>query len=318
MAGEFVISLDFELLWGVRDHATRDSYGANVMGARQAVPRMLELFDKYEVSVTWATVGFLFCENREELLSCLPPPEMRPTYDHKALSNYAYLDEVGENETADPYYFASSLIKQIADVPGQEIATHTMSHYYCLEDGQTLQSFEHDLASAIALAAKRDIKTRSIVFPRNQYSQSHLDVCRKLGITSYRGNPKSWAYHAGKGTSQTLARRGLRLADAYSGLLGTKSYEVETGAFQNVPASQFLRPCAGRLKSLYPAHLRSLKSTMTTAAKTSKGYHLWWHPHNFGANLGDNLRGLEVLLEHFQQLKDQHGMVSRPMCPDFA
>ena len=43
-AGNFVISLDFELMWGVRDHATRESYGRNVLGGRQAIPAMLDLF----------------------------------------------------------------------------------------------------------------------------------------------------------------------------------------------------------------------------------------------------------------------------------
>ncbi len=58
MNGQFVIPLDFDLLWGVRGHADRDSNGKNVPGARDAVPRMLELFAENEISATWATVGF--------------------------------------------------------------------------------------------------------------------------------------------------------------------------------------------------------------------------------------------------------------------
>ena len=64
MSGQFVISLDFELLWGVRDHADRTSYGKNVLGARDAVPQMLEIFAQNSIRATWATVGFLFCETR--------------------------------------------------------------------------------------------------------------------------------------------------------------------------------------------------------------------------------------------------------------
>ena len=30
ISGKFVISLDFELLWGVRDHATAETYGENI------------------------------------------------------------------------------------------------------------------------------------------------------------------------------------------------------------------------------------------------------------------------------------------------
>ena len=45
MPGQLIISLDFELLWGVRDHADRASYGGNIIGAREAIPHILELFD---------------------------------------------------------------------------------------------------------------------------------------------------------------------------------------------------------------------------------------------------------------------------------
>ena len=44
MAGAFVISLDFELFWGVRDSKSLADYGANILGVRQAIPAMLELF----------------------------------------------------------------------------------------------------------------------------------------------------------------------------------------------------------------------------------------------------------------------------------
>jgi hypothetical protein len=88
--GELVISLDFELLWGVRDHATRDGYGPNILGARAAIPHMLERFARHGIRVTWATVGAVFCATREELLHHLPPEELRPRYDNGALSNYRY------------------------------------------------------------------------------------------------------------------------------------------------------------------------------------------------------------------------------------
>lgn len=162
MSGQFVISLDFELLWGVRDHADRDSYGKNVLGARTAVPKMLELFAENGISATWATVGFLFCETKEELMASLPSEQ--PTYSNPRLSNFSYLDEVGKDERSDPYYFAPSLISEIQQTPGQEIGTHTLSHYYCLEDGQSLSAFEADIVAARKLADARGIALRSIVF----------------------------------------------------------------------------------------------------------------------------------------------------------
>lgn len=311
MSGRFVISLDFELLWGVRDHADRTSYGANILGARAAIPAMLDLFAADDIRATWAIVGFLFCENRDELLDSVP--DMLPDYANPGFSSYGYFGEVGRDEKADPYYFAPSLVTRIAQAPGQEIGTHTLSHFYCLEDGATAEAFEADLKGAQRLAARRDLTLGSIVFPRNQFATAHLDVCARLGISTYRGNPQGWAYYAAKGEDQTKARRALRLADAYSGVLGAHGFSPAGGSPTNVPASRFLRPCAGRLARLHPLHIATIKGGMTAAAKAGEGYHLWWHPHNFGRHLEANLAGLRQILAHLHFLRDTYGMRSLTM-----
>lgn len=311
MSGQFVISLDFELLWGVRDHSDKQAYGQNVLGARDAVPRMLELFAARGIRATWATVGFLFCETKDDLMAALPVE--RPAYTNPRLSNYTYLDEVGKDERSDPYYFAASLVDAICKTPGQELGTHTMSHYYCLEDGQTLTAFEADLAAAKALADLRGVSLKSIVFPRNQFTAAHLEVCARQGITHYRGNPDGWAYRAAKGSEQTPAKRALRLIDAYSGVLGAQTFVPERNGLVDVPASRFLRPCAGKLAAFHPLHLSAIKRGMREAAKAGRGYHLWWHPHNFGRNLDANMDGLRLIIDHFAVLRDRHGMTSVAM-----
>src|SRR5713226_8091072 len=58
--GAFVISLDFELLWGVRDNRTIADYGANILGGREVIPALLDLFAERNIACTWATVGLLF------------------------------------------------------------------------------------------------------------------------------------------------------------------------------------------------------------------------------------------------------------------
>lgn len=311
----FVISLDFELIWGVRDHLTRESYGANILGARDAVPRMLDMFEKHWVHATWATVGFLFAASRDELLHYLPNEALRPVYDNRAFSNYEYLDEVGASEKDDPYSFGASLIRRIAETPGQEIATHTMSHYYCLEKGPTEADFRADLAAAKAIATARDVELRSIVFPRNQYSDRHLEICSQEGITIYRGNARGAAYRPVQGVENGALRRAQRLADAYTGILGAQVHkwpDTKPGT-SNVPASSFLRPNAGKLRHLQPLHLRQIEKQMSRAARDGKMFHLWWHPHNFGVNIDENLAGLDRLLTHFNRLNRTHGMQSLTM-----
>src|SRR5262245_2603825 len=100
LPGNFVISLDFELMWGMRDVATRDSYGRNVLGVRHAIPALLEMFDRRAIRATWAVVGLLLCETKDELLARLPP--LRPSYSNSRLSTYTYLNEVGSDERSDP------------------------------------------------------------------------------------------------------------------------------------------------------------------------------------------------------------------------
>jgi len=313
MPGKFVISLDFELLWGVRDHANRESYGANILGARKAIPRILELFEAHDISATWATVGFLFCSSRDELMACLPSKELRPAYEDDKLSAYNYLNEVGLNELEDPFYYGASLIDRIQQTQNQEIGTHTLSHYYCLEPGQREAQFEADLEATITLARRHKIELSPIVFPRNQFAEVHLPICRKFGLTSYRGTPNQWVYRSTMGSDQTPMRRVGRLLDAHTGLLGDTSFVDDTSLPANVPASQFLRPCVGRLASIHSQHRLAVKRGMTRAARTGRGYHLWWHPHNFGQNMEANLESLKEILFHYRSLRDDFGIVSCTM-----
>ncbi|WP_163849199.1 polysaccharide deacetylase family protein [Pseudooceanicola aestuarii] len=310
--GQFAISLDFELLWGVRDHSDKASYGGNVLGAREAIPAILDLFAQFEIQATWATVGFLFCESKEELLSVLP--EERPAYDDPKLSNYTYLDEVGEDERRDPYYFAASIIERIQETPGQEIGTHTFSHFYCLETGATAAAFDADLRAAQDIARRRGVTLKSIVFPRNQFGPENLKVCQDRGIEVYRGNPAGWAYRSANSKQQTPLRRAVRLLDAHTGALGSHVFGPDP---LNLPAedraSRFLRPCVGRLARLHPLHVGTVCRGMTQAARAGQSFHLWWHPHNFGRDPEANMSVLETVLTHYRALRDEHGMQSRTM-----
>ena len=59
-----LISLDFELYWGVCDLYSVEEWRPQIAQVRTALARILDLFDRYQVHATWATVGFLFFRNR--------------------------------------------------------------------------------------------------------------------------------------------------------------------------------------------------------------------------------------------------------------
>ena len=67
-SGSFIISLDYELMWGVRDKRTIANYGDAILNVHQVLPQMLKAMENYDVKATIATVGFLFHEKKEDLL----------------------------------------------------------------------------------------------------------------------------------------------------------------------------------------------------------------------------------------------------------
>lgn len=311
--GVFTVSLDFELHWGTRDHRTLESYRANILGGRAAIPRILGLFERYGVHATWATVGLMFFENREELLGALPA--RRPAYENRRLSPYEALDELGRDEAEDPFHYAASLIRQIAASKHQEVATHTFSHYYCLERGQTAEEFRADLQAAREVARRKvGVELKSLVFPRNQFNEDYVALCGEAGIRAYRGNQRSWVYEPRNQERESLLRRGVRLADSYLNLTGHHGHRLAAGTAPiDVPASRFLRPYPGRLRFLERLRLKRIQDDMTYCARNGLLYHLWWHPDNFGVRSEENLAFLERILGHFAHLREEHGMKSLNM-----
>ena len=309
-----LVSLDFEMFWGVRDLYTLEARKDNLMQVRSAVSRILELFERYEVHATWATVGLLFTRSRKEMMAAIP--EIRPSYAQARLSPYPELETVGENEQGDPFHYGSSMIRKIRDTPHQEIGTHTFSHYYCLEDGQTETQFRADLETAIDLAAKWDIDLRSLVFPRNQVNDAYLGTLRQLGIQSYRGASSHWIYRPRKREAENQFRRALRLIDAFVNLSGhhTLSYdELRQGPPFNFAASRLLREFNPSLGIFEPLRMRRICSGLDYAAKTGRVYHLWCHPEELASNQDRNMAALKTVLERFARLRDRGQMESFTM-----
>ena len=312
--GALVISLDFEIHWGVRyRYSATGPYRENLLGVRRAVPEILRQFEEFDVAATWATVGFLFARSRDELRKF--SPAVRPAYRDPTLSPYE--EQVGDGEEDDPFHYAPSLIKAIADTRGQEIATHTFSHYFCLEPGQTRDAFRADLASAMAIADQYGIPLRSIVFPRNQHNADYDDVLRSAGIRCIRGNTLGWMNRATRVEDTTLLMRVGRVLSAYVPVSGLYTVPwhglVQSNGLCNVPASFFLRPYSPRLRHLDSLRLRRIAQRIHRAAVAREIVHLYWHPHNFGVYLKENISILRAILETFARYRDSHGLRSLSM-----
>lgn len=309
----FVISLDFELYWGLRDGRSLAACRDHLEGTPEVVERLLDLFEQERVHATWATVGWLYAENAEEALGWMPTGQ-----DRRPASAYGYLAQLPRDGSLDRYHFAKDLVARIAATPGQELATHTLSHYTCLESDHTLAGFRHDLRLALRVAARRGSPMESIVFPRNQWSDAALRVCREEGVRFFRGTLDHWLFRPRASEDETGLRRAMRLADAYvgldaAGLAGERVAQVRShGGLVNVPASRFLRPIP-KSAPLRALRLRRVLSEMREAAERGGLYHLWWHPHNFGLHPRRSLEALRAIVGQLRLLRAQWGMRSLTM-----
>lgn len=306
--GCLVISLDFELFWGMLGVVSQENFARKIDHTRTAVLKIIELFDAYRIHATWATVGFLFFSNKSELSrSC---PTIRPNYIDTSLSSYDHIVHVGDNELSDRLHYASSLIERIAATPGQEIASHTFSHFYCHEDTVGLKAFTTDLDAAINIASDRGFQVRSLVFPRNQCREDYLEACADRGVVCYRGNLDFWPYRNNPKQGMNVLRRAIRLADSYLNICGHNCYVVENGHVcpLNLPASRLFRPAT--VRCLEHLKVRRILNDLTHAAQKGRCYHLWWHPHNFSKDINTSLDSLEKTLMHIAILRTDYGLSS--------
>lgn len=308
----FVISLDFELLWGIFDkvgNRYRPEYFANT---RKVIPHLLERFANQGIQVTWATVGMLFAENEEEWKHY--SPDYLPSYRDRKFSAYEWAKV---NGIRPEVHFAPELIRKILDTPGQELGSHTYAHYYTLLRGQSPEQFRQDLQATQRIAkAKFGVALESLVFPRNHINELYHGICLEEGYRYVRGNPKNWFWQETQ--HESFAKKFFRSADCFFKMGERTSFDSsEIQSYDNeplvIPASRILRPFNRDNSLMNSLRLNRIKGEMETAARAGEIYHLWWHPHNFGNDPRRSLQELDEVIGHFLALREKFGMESMNM-----
>lgn len=304
--GRLVISLDFEKMWGIHDMAweSKKNYIAKV---DLIIPEILKIFKEYNISASWATVGMLFFKSKNEMVD-FSKDVFRPTYNNPNLSAYSYFDYV---EDDDKLHFASEIIAKIMETPNQEIASHTFSHYYCNEKGQTVEQFENDLKASIEISKQNNIEVKSLIFPRNQYSSEYLLIAKKLGFTAFRGLEQDWIHKL----KHKKIKRFLAFMCSYIPMSTKECYSINSIPKEtpcNIKSSFFFR-AATKIKLLELMKMARIKSLMKRAAKKRLICHIWFHPHNLSNNIDIGLAQIRELCSYYKKLNEQYGFKSSSM-----
>ena len=305
----FCISLDFELAWGLDEVDISNGYLKNLINAKQAAKEIYFTLDKYDMKATWACVGLLMeeeQENHENFLSSLK-------YKNKDCSPLNILKLKRRLEL--DIFEAKDIIKTISDNKDQEIASHTFSHIYLLEEGIKKSDVDTDIEKFKNVVP---FEVGTIIFPRNQINENYLGEYFMNGFCVYRGAYEHWAYmpSSGKGC---LKKRIFRLLDSYIPLTDqfTDLPDFSPDKMLNIPGTCFLRSIKPDRYISNFIKLQRIKHSMRKAAKNNKLFHLWWHPHNFGNNLDANIKYLTEILIYYKKLESKYGMRNMRMCDIF-
>lgn len=281
-----VLSLDFELRWGVADRLAGDfsRYRRHLEGVREAVPALLDLFAGIRTPATWATVGAVACDDWDDYLSSAPPPprylDARLVHDLPAYRN---------GDPSGRLHFAPDLVRMIAGAPKQELGSHSFSHMFFREAGVMRRDVDADARAVRQLFEGRfGVTPTSFVFPRNQVE--FVDVLARHGIDVVRDNPPTWYHRKTAESEESALIRALRLVEALAPV-GSRAYASGRGRQH---ASYFMRV------NLPPVAFRAHRRRIAADARQMRAddvLHLWAHPHNFGAEPRSTIARLRELLD---------------------
>lgn len=308
LRGAFTISLDFELIWGTRDRAGPDAFRrACEIERSEIIDQLLDLFERYEISATWCTLGHLFlgaCTCAAQKHPEIVPPE------HAWCGGAQWFAaDPCTDEQQDPIFYGASLLDKIgACAVEQEIGCHSFSHVIFGDPGCSRETAQSELRECVRLAEERGVSLRSFAFPRN--SVGHLDLLTQHGFECYRG-PEPYEERAWP----TWAKRAAHLLAVLTAARPPVHVPEATEAgLWNIPGSMIFFPAHGKRRHI-PVGLRTRRAIkgLDRAASERRVFHLWFHPTNLTDRLEDMMLGLERVLRHAAELRGRDAIDILPM-----
>jgi peptidoglycan/xylan/chitin deacetylase (PgdA/CDA1 family) len=189
-----IISADFELAWAgrysKRHNDPLQKAKEKAQTERENVPVIISLCEKYNIPVTWLTVGHLFLESCNKINGIPHPILPRPEHFENEWWKYSGKDwfehDPGTDFMTDPLWYGPDLIRKILDSNVKhEVGCHTFSHIDCRDDVCSPELFRAEIEACQEAANKFGIeKMESFVHPG--HTIGNLDILFNLGYTNFR------------------------------------------------------------------------------------------------------------------------------------
>lgn len=190
------ITADFELAWAWRySKDFKDPYSTAVNKSkveRANTLKLIELCDRYNIPVTWATVGHLFLDKCDKE-GGIPHPDI------PRLGNFVnrfwefsgndwFEHDPCSNHIDAPEWYCPDLIDAIIGAKTQhEIGCHTFSHIDCTDEICPKEVFDAEIGICKWLARERGVELTSFVHPG--HTIGNLDNLALQGFTSFQTDP---------------------------------------------------------------------------------------------------------------------------------
>jgi peptidoglycan/xylan/chitin deacetylase (PgdA/CDA1 family) len=239
------ISADFELAWAFRGRSEQ-LCTLNGIRTRKNHPYLIDLFNKYSIPITWATVGHLFLSSCKRDIHGRAHPEMpRPILNTRFIGDW-YKHDPCTDIHQDPLWYSPDLIQDIIKSHiRHEIGTHSFSHIDFSDECSDTELVDKEITSCISAMAPLKLVPRSLVFPYNHMGYSHLTTLFKNNIIAVRHRDNlirlSYPQRTAEGVYKLFESMNTRRSTIYN-------------------------------------YVEKAKILIAEAKKQSSAYHLWFHP----------------------------------------
>jgi peptidoglycan/xylan/chitin deacetylase (PgdA/CDA1 family) len=299
--GIFVMSLDTELAWGTIDKPK--SYQKNLeyyKKTRKIIDKLLNLFEKYEISATWAIVGHLFLKECSKSKEDIKHPEIiRPkTFWYE--EDWFCLDPA-TNIEQDPCWYGLDIVEKIKNCKvKQEIGSHSFSHMIFSNPELTEEAANSDIKKCIELANLLNLDLKSFVFPRNE--EGFYNILKNNNFVCYRGKEKSWYEKYPKKLQKIF-----HIIDQTFAIKPKVHTPKENEGLYNIPASM-LYLSRDSFRKFIPIKSREIKAKkgIDDAIKHKMIFHLWFHPFNLATDEVKLFKGLENILKYVDKKRSEN------------
>ena len=261
----FIISLDVELIWGYVSEPTNKAISLmknDDKNGRGCIDILLNLFEKHNITATWAVVGHLFLDH------C----ECEDGIPHRNMPRFKedwYSADPCTDIQRDPLYYGKDIVESIlSNRIKHEIGYHSFSHVVFSECSRGVAEAEIKVGNK--LAKEFGITFKSFVFPENKIG--HIDVLKKYGFKIYRGENLT----RGKMSQNILIRK---FNGGIDKMIAPPTEPKWKDGIWMIPSSMYFCDTQIRFSVLPRA-----KIGLCRAMQSKKVFHIWLHPHNLLIN----------------------------------